>query len=100
MTVHLAQAKVKTEHVADVKAGAKTLFAAIDAAAPEGIRYSWSVLPDDETFIVLVQVADGVENRIPDLPEYQALQAHLQDWIAEAPSSQPMTVVGSYRFFE
>jgi hypothetical protein len=99
MTAHLAQAKVKREHVADVKAGAKTLFAAIDAAAPEGIRYSWSVLPDEETFVVLVQVEDGAENTIPELPEYQALQSHLQDWIAEAPSSEPLTVVGSYRMF-
>jgi hypothetical protein len=99
MSVHIAQAKIKTENVADVEAGAARLFAAIDAAQPEGIRYAWSVLPDGESFVVLVQIDDGVENTIPGLPEYQELQSHMQDWIAEAPDSQPLTVVGSYRLF-
>jgi hypothetical protein len=99
MSIHLAQAKVKTENLSDVKAGATKLFAAIDAAQPEGIRYAWTVLPDGESFVVLVQVEDGVENTIPALPEYQELQTHMADWLADAPSSQPMTVVGSYNLF-
>src|ERR1700754_3370895 len=99
MSVHLAQAKIKTEHVADVQMAADKLFAAIDAAQPEGIRYAWTALPDGETFLVFVQVDDGVENTILSLPEYQEFQEQGREWIAEAPGAQELTVVGSYRFF-
>src|SRR4051812_49536733 len=99
MSVHIAQAKIKTERVAEIRAAASEMFAALDAARPEGVRYAWGVLPDGETFVVLVQVDDGVENSIPDLPEYQALQERLVGGLAESPDSQPLTVVGSYRLF-
>jgi hypothetical protein len=99
MSVFMAQAKIKTEHVPELQPAAASLFAAIEAAQPEGIRYAWTMLADGQTFVALVEVDDGVENPIPALPEYQELQARLEDWIAEPPSSQPMTVIGSYRLF-
>jgi hypothetical protein len=99
MSVHLAQAKVKAERVGDVQTAAKKLFAAIDAAHPEGIRYAWSVFPDGETFVALVQVDDGVDNPILGLPEFRELQDDIESWLAEPPSSQPLTVIGSYRLF-
>jgi hypothetical protein len=99
MTVYMAQAKVKAESVADVQTAADKLFAALDAAQPEGVRYAWSVLPDGETFVALAQLDEGVENPIPGLPEFQELQEGLEGWLADTPSSQALTVVGSYRLF-
>lgn len=99
MSVHMAQAKVRAENVTDVQTAANKMFAALDAAQPEGVRYAWSVLPDGETFVALVQLDDGVENPIPGLPEFRELQESLEGSLAEAPSSQPLTVVGSYRLF-
>jgi hypothetical protein len=99
MSVHMAQGKVKAESVTEVQAAANKMFAALDAEQPEGVRYAWSVLPDGETFVALVQLDDGVENPIPGFPEFQELQEGLKDWLAETPSSQPLTVVGSYRLF-
>ncbi len=99
MTVHMAQAKVKAESVTDVQTAANKMFAALMAAQPEGVRYAWVVLPDGETFVALAQLDDGVENPIPALPEFQELQEGLQDWLAEAPDTQALTVVGSYRLF-
>ena len=99
MTVHMAQAKVKAESVTEVQAAADKLFAALDAAHPDGVRYAWSVLPDGETFVALAQIDDGVQNPIPGLAEFQELQEGLEGWLAETPSSQPLTVVGSYRLF-
>ena len=99
MTVHMAQAKVKAESVGDVQAAADKMFAALNAAQPDGIRYAWSVLPDGETFLAFAQLDDGVENPIPGFPEFQELQEGLEDWLAETPTSQPLTVVGSYRLF-
>jgi hypothetical protein len=99
MSVYMAQAKVKAESVADVQTAASKMFAALDVARPEGVRYAWSVLPDGETFVALVQLDDGVENPIPGFPEFRELQDGLEGWLAETPSSQPLTVVGSYRLF-
>jgi hypothetical protein len=99
MSVQIVEAKIKAESVTDVQAAAKKMFAALNAAQPEGIRYAWYALPDGETFAALVQVDDGVENPLPGLPEFQELQEVVGGSLAEPPNSQPVTVVGSYRFF-
>jgi hypothetical protein len=99
VSVRMAEAKVKRERVTDVQAAANKMFAAINAAQPEGVRYAWCLLPDGETFVALVQVDDGVDNPIPDLPEFREIQERLEGWLAEPPNAQPLTVVGSYRLF-
>ena len=68
MSVHMVQAKVKRDSVTEFEAAAKTMFAAVDAAQPEGIRYASCLLPDGETFVAFLQVDDGVENPLPGLP--------------------------------
>jgi hypothetical protein len=99
MSVQMAQAKIKAERVTDVQAAAKKMFAAIDAAQPEGIRYASCLLPDGETFVALLQVDDGVENPIPGLPEFRELQECVEGSRAEPANVQPLTVIGSYRLF-
>jgi hypothetical protein len=100
MSVQMAEAKIRTENVGDLRAAADKMFAAIDAAQLEGVRYAWLLLPDGETFVAIVQVDDGVENPILALPEFQELQASTADWFAEPPNgAQALTVVGSYRLF-
>lgn len=99
MTVLMAEAKIRAESVTDVQAAAEKMFAAINAAQPEGVRYAWWVLPDGETFVALAQLDDGVENPIPALPEFQEIQEGLAGWLAEPPNSQALTVIGSYRLF-
>jgi len=99
MSVLLAQAKIKSESVTDVQAATKKMFAAIDAAQPEGIRYASLLLADGETFAALVQVDDGVENPIPGLPEFRELQELVEASRVEPPNVQPLTVMGSYRLF-
>jgi hypothetical protein len=95
----MAQARIKAERVTDLEAAASKMFAAIEAAQPEGIRYAWILLPDGETFVALVQVDDGATNTIPDMPEYRELQAGMADSLAGPPSSDALTVIGSYRMF-
>jgi hypothetical protein len=99
MNIVIAQAKIKPERVPDVQAAADKMFAAMEAAQPDGIRYAWLMLPDGETFAAVVQADDGVENPIPDLPEYQVLQAGLADALAGPTEHRELTVIGSYRLF-
>jgi hypothetical protein len=65
MIVHTAQAKIKPEGVTDVRAATEKMFAAINAARPQGIRYASLLLADGETIFALVQLDDGVENPVP-----------------------------------
>jgi hypothetical protein len=68
MSVHMVEAKIRRESVTDVQAAAEKMFAAINAAQPEGIRYASSLLPDGETFVALLQVDDGVKNPLLGFP--------------------------------
>jgi hypothetical protein len=99
MTVHMVQAKIKRESVTDVEAAAKTMFAALDAAQPEGIRYASCLLPDGETFVALLQLENGEENPLPGFPEFQAFLEGVEASRAAPAVVQPLTVVGSYRLF-
>ena len=99
MSVLLAQAKIKSESVTDVQAATNKMFAAIDAAQPEGIRYASLLLADGETFVAVVQLDDGAENPIPGFPEFRELQEIVEASRAAPPGVQPLTVVGSYRMF-
>jgi hypothetical protein len=76
------------------------MFAAIRRAQPEGIRYASCRLADGVTCVALLEVDDGVENPLPALPEFRELQESLSGWVAEPPTPEQLTVVGSYRFFD
>jgi hypothetical protein len=99
MSVLMAQAKIKVESVSDVRAATKKMFAAINAAQPEGIRYASLLLSDGETFVAVVQLDDGLENPIPGFPEFRELQEIVDSSRAEPASVQSSTVIGSYRLF-
>jgi len=99
MSVHMVEAKIKQESVTDVQAAAKKMFAAVDAAQPEGMRYASCLLPDGETFVAFLQLDDGVENPLPGFPEFREFLEGVEASRAEPANVQPLTVVGSYRLF-
>jgi hypothetical protein len=99
MSVQMVHSKIKAESVADVQAATRKMYAAINAAQPEGIRYASCLLPDGETFVALVQVDDGVDNPLPGVPEFRELLELVEGSRAEPPNAQPLTVIGSYRLF-
>jgi hypothetical protein len=95
----MAKAKIKTEGVADVEAATKKMFAAINAARPEGIRYASLLLADGQTFVAIVQLDDGLENPAAGFPEFRELQEVVDGSRAEPNNVEQWTVVGSYRLF-
>ena len=99
MTLQMVEAKVKAESVTDLQAAAKKMFAAINAAQPEGIRYASVLLPDGETFLAFLQLDDGTENPLPGFPEFREFLESVEGSRAEPANVQPLTVVGSYRLF-
>jgi hypothetical protein len=99
MTVMMVRANLKAESVADLAAVASTMFAAIEKAQPDGVRDAACRIGDSPTFVILLQIDAGIENPLPRVPEFRELQDNLKDWIAEPPSPEQLTVVGSYRLF-
>jgi len=99
MSVHMVEAKIERESVTDVQAAAKKVFAAIDAAQPEGLRYASCLLPDGETFLAFLELDDGLENPLPELPAFQQFLQLVEASRAEPANVQALTVVGSYRLF-
>jgi hypothetical protein len=99
MSVQMASAKIKPGSVSDVRAATEKMFAAINRAQPDGIRYASLLLADGETFVAVVQVDEGAENPIPGFPEFRELQELVEGSRAKPPSVQPLTLVGSYRLF-
>lgn len=99
MNVFTVRAQLKAEHVADAEAAVKRMFAAIEREGLEGIRYASIKLQDGVTFVALLELEDGVENPLLDLPEAKEFYERLPGWYVEPPEFGPGTVIGSYRLF-
>ena len=95
----MVRSTVKAAHVTDVEAAVKRVFAALQQAQPNGIRYASCRLSDGVTYVAVLELDDGVDNPLPALPEFRAFQENLKHWMAEPPISEQVTVIGSYRFF-
>ena len=99
MSVVMVRSTIKAEKTADMEAAAKEMFAAIDQAAPHGVRYASCRLPDGVTYVALLQLDDGADNPLAALPAFQRFQDGLKDWLAGPPVIEQLTPVGSYRLF-
>lgn len=75
------------------------MFAAIEAAQPHGVRYASCKLPDDETYVILLEHDDDEDNPLLAIPAFNAVQDDVKNWIAEPPTVEQLTLVGSYRLF-
>lgn len=99
MSVMMIRPKLKTDSVQAAEAAIKTMFAAIEEAKPEGVRYASCKLADGVTFMVLLALDEGTENPLGTVPEFREFQQNLKDWVVEPPTADQLTVVGSYRVF-
>jgi hypothetical protein len=99
MSVMMIRAKVNADAVAEVEAAARAMFAAIDDAQPQGVRYASTKLPDGVTFVIFLGLDEGIENPLPAVPEFRDFQQSLPGWLAEPSAPEPLTVVGSYNLF-
>lgn len=99
MSLLTIRSQIKPDAVAEVEATVKEMFAAIERAAPDNVRYASCRLADGATFLILLQVDEGTENPLPGIPEFQRFQEGLRGWAAGPPEAGPAEVVGSYRLF-
>jgi hypothetical protein len=99
VSVLMVQSKVRADAVAEVDAAVERLFAAIDSAQLDGVRYASLKASDGVTYVALLEVEEGVDNPLPALPEFQEFQESLKGWVDGPPQPDQLSVVGSYRLF-
>lgn len=99
MSVIMIRAKVQPDRTADLEAAAKQLFTALHDIQPQGVRYGSCRRADGTTYMILLEIEEGFENPLPALPEFQQFQAALRGLLAEPPTTEPLTVIGTYRLF-
>jgi hypothetical protein len=99
MSVMMVRSKINAGNVDEVEASARKMFAAIEKAQPQGVRYASCALPDGETFVALLELENGDANPLAALSEFRAFQEGLRGWLSEPPTAELLTVVGSYRLF-
>ncbi|MFG1805342.1 hypothetical protein [Streptomyces sp. NPDC049040] len=100
MSVRMFRATIKPEKTAEMEAAGKELFAAIEAAQPQGVRYAWSRLGDSETYLLIVELDDDDANPLAAIPAFGAVMAELKtNWIAQPLAMDQLTPIGSYQLF-
>ena len=76
------------------------VFAELQAAGPEGVRYL-SLRLEDDTFIHLVETAaDDGSSVLPKLAAFQAFQSGIRERCAEPPLIRGASIVGNYRMLD
>jgi hypothetical protein len=72
------------------------VFAELQAAKPDGIRYL-SLRLDDDTFVHFVEAESDSANALPGLPAFKAFQSGIRERCIEPPLAGGVTIVGNYR---
>jgi hypothetical protein len=95
----MIRAKVKAESVDDIEAATEKMFGAVQAAQPEGVKYASTRLPDGVSVVALLALDDPADNPLLAFPEFRDFQEQLPEWLAEPPTVEELTVIGSYELF-
>jgi hypothetical protein len=99
MSVLLVRQKVKDGSVEEAEAAARDLFATLDRVRPQGLRYASTRVADSSTFVILTELAEGVEDPRPAIPEFVRFLEQLKGWVDGPPVIEHLDVVGSYNLF-
>ena len=99
MGVVRVRQKVKDGSVEAAEAAARDLFATLDRVRPQGLRYASTRVVDSSTFVILTQLADGIEDPRPAIPEFVRFLEQLRGWVDGPPVIEHLDVVGSYDLF-
>lgn len=99
MSVRMVRVKIRPDKTAELGKATKEMFAAIEAAQPQGVRYASSKLPDGESYVILLALDDDETNPLVAIPAFREFQENLGPLLAGPPAVEELTPVGSYRLF-
>jgi len=99
MSLMMVRQNVKDESIEEAEAAVRDLFTTLDRVRPEGVRYASTQVVDSSTFVILFELADGIEDPRPAIPEYALFLEQLESWVDGPPVIERLDVVGSYNLF-
>ncbi len=79
-------------------AAAREVFASLDEVRPGGVEHA-SCRAQDDSFVILLQIADGMQNPLPGIPAWTEFQRRLRGMLSGPPQQEELTVVGTYDLF-
>lgn len=99
MTVQIVRFTTTEAEVPGIDAAVGGVIAALDRDRPTGMRYAAARLADGVSYLLVLELDDGVENPLPGIPEARAFQQRLPEWAGGPVAPEPVTVVGAYGLF-
>jgi quinol monooxygenase YgiN len=99
MSVTMVRQDVRDGSIEEAEAAVRDLFATLDRVRPGGLRYASTRVADSSTFVILVELAGGVEDPRTAIPEYAQFLEKLANWVEGPPVVERLDVVGSYNLF-
>jgi hypothetical protein len=99
MSLMLVRQNVKDGSIEEAEAAVRDLFTTLDRVRPEGLRYASTRVVNSSTFVIMLELADGMEDPRPAIPEYVQFQEQLKSWVDGPPVIERLDVVGSYNLF-
>jgi hypothetical protein len=99
MSVVMVRQKVKDESLEEGEAAVRDLFATFDRVGLEGVPYASTRVVDSSTFVILFELAEGIEDPRFAIPEYVRFLERLKGWVEGPPVIEQLDVVGSYNLF-
>ena len=98
--IRLVKYKVKPQHAADNERLVRSVFEALHALAPGGVRYATFKGDDGLTFMHLVShESDANRDLLTGLPAFKAFSAGVRDRCDEPPAFTELSLVGAYGVF-
>jgi hypothetical protein len=99
MSVTMVRQKIKDGSVEEAEAAVRELFATFDRVGLEGVRYASTRVVDSSTFVILFELAEGIEDPRMAILEYPRFLEQLEGWVDGPPVIEQLDVVGSYNLF-
>ena len=99
MSVTMVRQKVKDGSVEQAEAAVRELFATLERVRPEGLRSASTRVVDSSTFVILTELADGIEDPRTAIPEFLRFLEQLKGWVDGPPVIEHLEVVGTYNLF-
>jgi hypothetical protein len=96
MPVFMIRYQVPDEGLAAVTDAVKAAFAALEEEQPPGLRFSYYRRADSSELVGLLELDEGVENPLPGIAAARQLQVTVAKWAGDAPTRQPLDLLGSY----
>ena len=99
MGLVMVRQKVKDGSLEEAEAAVRDLFATLDRVRPEGLRYASTRVAGSSTFVILTELADGIEDPRPAIPGFLEFLEQLKGFVDGPSAVEQLDVVGSYDLF-